>query len=72
MCIESGLSEALYNDESPEVKKMKRLLPFLCNKKALKDIFEGNQEEQEMSKQVLLKCLKASNQKLLEHIQASI
>ena len=51
---------------------MKRLLPFLCNKKALKDIFEGNQEEQEMSKQVLLKCLNASNQKLLEHIQASI
>ena len=37
---------ALNNDEAPEVKKLKRLIPFLCNKKAYKARKQKHEEKE--------------------------
>ena len=57
MNIEQNLSPAMENEEGPEAKIIKRVMPIMSSKKALADIFAGDAEELAISRRIIGKCI---------------
>ena len=55
--IEANLGKAMENEEGPEAKIIKRVIPLMGSKKALADIFSGDQEELAISRRIIAMCI---------------
>ena len=55
--IEQNLSLAMENEESAEAKVIKRVMPIMSSKKALNDIFAGDENELAISRRIIAKCI---------------
>ena len=55
--IEANLGKAMENEEGPEAKIIKRVIPLMSSKKALNDIFAGDAEELAISRRIIAKCI---------------
>lgn len=59
--LERCLDKAIDDESSPEAKTINRIMPLMSTKKALKDIFEGNDEELAIGKRIItttMSCLR--------------
>ena len=55
--ILSNLGKATEDEEGAEAKVIKRVIPLMSTKKALKDIFEGTDEELTKARQIITECI---------------
>ena len=51
------MGTAMENEEGPEAKIIKRVMPIMSSKKALNDIFAGDEEELAISRRIIAKCI---------------
>ena len=48
---------AMENEDSAEAKVIKRVMPIMSSKKALSDIFAGDENELAISRRIITKCI---------------
>ena len=60
------------NEDGPEAKVIKRIIPLMSTKKALKDIFDGDAEELAIARRIIAKCIDYLRGKVCSTVANSI
>ena len=68
----ANLGGAIQNEQGPEAKVIKRLVPVLSTRKALKDLFEGSEAELDKARQAITQCASYLRGKVNDSIASSL
>jgi hypothetical protein len=70
--LERNLTAAIEDEEGPASKIIKRIVPLMTSKKALKDLFDGDEGDLLLSRSIAAKCATFLKDKISEAVKGGI